>query len=156
MRHLPIMSQSRGPATLQLNIWRGGGRGEGEGAGRIQIQKLCVCLELCICPCHGWWLGGETRQGLKSSSFVQSDIYGIDAALVLGSVNIITDTGGGNTAAASASSRYPSSQGQCAHCSLVTSIPISVGRRGSNSTSAIMSHISIFPTYIHPRHISKD
>ena len=26
------------------------------------------------------WLGGETRQGLKSSSFVQSDIYGIDGA----------------------------------------------------------------------------
>ena len=26
------------------------------------------------------WLGAETRQGLKSSSFVQSDIYGIDGA----------------------------------------------------------------------------
>ena len=72
------MSQSRGPATLQLNIWRGGGRGEGEGAGRIQIQKLRVCGAVHL-PMAGW-LGGETRQGLKSSSFVQSDIYGIDGA----------------------------------------------------------------------------
>ena len=47
-------------------------------AGRIQIQKLCVCGTVHL-PMVGW-LGGETRQGLKSSSFVQSDIYGIDGA----------------------------------------------------------------------------
>ena len=37
--------------------------------------RSCVCVHLLMAG----WLGGETRQGLKSSSFVQSDIYGIDA-----------------------------------------------------------------------------
>ena len=73
------MSQSRGPATLQLNIWQGEG-----GGGWSDSDSEAVCV--CVCSCAsalGWvagWLGGETRQGLKSSSFVQSDIYGIDGA----------------------------------------------------------------------------
>ena len=74
--------------------------------------RSCVCVAVHLLTAV---LGGD--KVLKSSSFVQSDIYGIDAGAALGSVNIITNTDGGNTAAASASSRHPASHGQCAQWS---------------------------------------
>ena len=67
--HEPVPG-SRDTSTKYL----AGGR---EGDGMVGFRfRSCVCVHLLMAG----WLGGETRQGLKSSSFVQSDIYGIDGA----------------------------------------------------------------------------